>query len=281
MALVPPFFLDCVTAIGFPEDDSRIDFSATGFLYGRFAKPATAERPSMYNVCLLTNRHVFEGERLAILRFNPAAGTPAKLYTLPLIDNAGKQLWYVPQDDSIDVAAVPIDVQKLNSEGMQLAFFHSDQHVLDTAGAREQGLTEGDGVFVLGFPLGDTGGERNYVVVREGVVARIRDTLAGSTQTFLIDASVFPGNSGGPVVTRPEAMAISGTKPYAKASLIGMVSGYVPYNDIAYSRQTNRRRVIFEENTGLAIVVPVDRIIEVVESVFGQETAMHQPQSQP
>jgi len=73
-------------------------------------------------------------------------------------------------------------------------------------------------------------------------------------------------------------MAISGTKAYSKASLIGMVSGYVPYQDVAYSLQTKRPRVIFEENTGLAVVVPVDRIAEVVELAFGPQSGTSQPQ---
>jgi hypothetical protein len=53
--------------------------------------------------------------------------------------------------------------------------------------------------------------ERNYVIARQGAIARIRDTLAGSTSRFLIDALIFPGTSGGPVVTRPEAMTIGRT----------------------------------------------------------------------
>jgi len=37
----------------------------------------------------------------------------------------------------------------------------------------------------------------------------------------MVDASIYPGNSGGPVVVRLMAMAIAGTKSYAKAALIG------------------------------------------------------------
>ena len=81
----------------------------------------------------------------------------------------------------------------------------------------------------------------------------------------MIDATVFPGNSDGPVLTRPEAVAITGTKTYRTSSLLGMVSGYVPYQDVAVSNQTKRPRVIFEENTGLALVVPADLVIELAD----------------
>ena len=42
--------------------------------------------------------------------------------------------------------------------------------------------------------------------------------------------------------------------------MIGLVSSYVPYRDVAISNQTNRPRIIFEENTGLTNIIPVDDI---------------------
>jgi hypothetical protein len=53
----------------------------------------------------------------------------------------------------------------------------------------------------------------------EHVLARVRSDEASST--FMVDAFIYPGNSGGPVVVRFKAMAIAGTKSYAKAALIG------------------------------------------------------------
>jgi hypothetical protein len=126
------------------------------------------------------------------------------------------------------------------------------------------GISEGDGVFLLGFPMGLVGETRNVVVVRQGSIARIRDCLELKAKDFLIDCAVFPGNSGGPVVTRPEITAIQGTKPASAAHLVGIVSSYLPYQDVAISRQTRRPRVIFEENSGLASVFPVDYIEEIV-----------------
>lgn len=137
--------------------------------------------------------------------------------------------------------------------------------MLDRAKANELGITEGDGVYVLGFPMGIVGKERNFVVVRQGSIARIRDVLASSSKEFLVDAFVFPGNSGGPVVVKPEITSIQGTKSLKAAYLIGMVKSYIPYQDAAYSKQTNRPRIIFEENSGLAEVVPVDSVRETIE----------------
>ncbi len=58
--------------------------------------------------------------------------------------------------------------------------------------------------------------------------------------------------------------SIGETKPYQRSSLLGIVSSYVPYRDVAYSEQTKKPRMIFEENSGLASVVPAGFIRDTV-----------------
>ena len=125
---------------------------------------------------------------------------------------------------------------------------------------------EGDEVYTLGFPLGLAGDERNDVIVRQGVVARIGDWYDGRSDSFLIDASVYPGNSGGPVIAKPTLFSYIETRPYPK--LIGMVSGYVPYQDFARSDQTGELVSVSTENSGLARVVPMDKVHETVAAVL-------------
>ena len=117
-------------------------------------------------------------------------------------------------------------------------------------------------VFVLGFPLALVGDRSNYVIARQGIIARIQDWYDQAANSFLIDASIFPGNSGGPVLAKP-ALYTYGTA-FTSAMLIGVVSGYVPYNDIARSDQTGHPILSYAENSGLAVVVPVDAIDETI-----------------
>ncbi len=131
--------------------------------------------------------------------------------------------------------------------------------------ASELGFSEGDGIYILGFPMNLVGEGRNYVIAREGSIARIRDALAGTTNEFLVDALVFPGNSGGPVILRPELTSIKGTASQKRSYLIGMVQNHIPYQDVAISRQTKRVRIIFEENSGLASVIPMDFVKELIK----------------
>lgn len=171
-------------------------------------------------------------------------------------------------DPDVDVAVVFLNVNFLQEQGLRLQVFVNDSHTLTRQQLNEQGITEGDGVFVLGFPMGMVGGEQSVVTARTGCVARIRDFSAGTTVEFLVDAQVFPGNSGSPVVLRPEAMSIVGTQSHNASSLVGIVKSCVPYQDVAISAQTGRPRVIFEENTGLAAVHGVDAINETISALI-------------
>ncbi|MCI0478125.1 MAG: serine protease [Anaerolineales bacterium] len=263
MALIPPFFTDCVVAIGTDDAEGERRWIASGFLYG----VPTNTRAREYQVYLVTNRHVLAGLDKAYLRCNPQADKRAREFDLSLFDQ-NQPLWFTHPDDEVDVAVMPINFDLLQESGMQVAYFQGDQHSAPIDTLNDLGVTEGDFAYVLGFPMGLVGQHRNTVIVRSGTLARVRDLLARSSKIFLVDAFVFPGNSGGPVVLKPEAVAIEGTKPQVVPYLIGIVQAYMPYQDIALSAQTGRPRVIFEENTGLAAVHPVDFIIETIAARF-------------
>lgn len=151
---------------------------------------------------------------------------------------------------------------------MEARYFSNDNHIANTERMKELGITEGDFAYVLGFPMGLTRERRNTVIVRSGSIARIRDVLTRDSLVFLVDAFVFPGNSGGPVISKPEFLAIRGTKSQRAAYLMGIVRGYVPYRDVAVSAQTGKPRVIFEENASLAEALPVDLIEEIVHAAL-------------
>lgn len=264
MALMPPEYLDSVIAIGFRNDDD-VFYNSTGFMYGRYLDDADG-----YLVFLITNRHVLEGQDQAILRFNPEPGRRAKAFPIELTKKDGTRTWVGHPDSEIDVAAALLDVDVLDEHGIPARFFAEDEHVLFFDDQRAHHLSEGDGVFIIGFPMGEVGEERNYAVVRNGCVARVRDTLADDSSEFLVDGFIFPGNSGGPLVLKPELTSVGNTESFQQAYLIGIVSSYLPYRYVAISQQTQRPRVIFEENSGLAAVFPPDRIREAVERAMTQ-----------
>lgn len=269
---IPPFFIDTVVALGragvkAPGQAPEWITEASGFLYGYLVKNDPDPAKRSYEVYLITNRHVLANHDQILVRFNPEkADGQVKELALMLKDEKGQDVWFSLPDPRVDISVVQLNPQYLREQSLKLSFFASDLHVADKAKMRDIGLAAGDGVFVLGFPMGISGAQRNYVIARRGSIARISDLLDSVDDTFLIDALVFPGNSGGPVVSEPNLIAISGTKSQSAALLIGVVRGYLPYNDFAVSQQTGQVRAIFQENSGLAEVIPIDSVNDTIKA---------------
>jgi len=255
MALIPPFFSDTVVAIGYETQKQKIIWGASGFFYFHTLKGDTGR------VYLVTNKHVLEGNSRIYLRLNPKALDKPKGYSLDLINPVTKEkLWKGHYFKKVDVAVIPVNFSLFQTEEMQVNFFIDTKHTQDTAGMKSKGFSEGDGIFALGYPVSLIGDKSNSVIVRGGTIARIRDTFKNPLEPFLVDTTVFPGNSGGPVINKPEMISIEGTKPVNDANLIGIIASYVPYRDFAVSKQTGNVRVIFEENSGLSNIFTVDCI---------------------
>lgn len=169
-----------------------------------------------------------------------------------------------------DVIACHININPALSEGAQLPFFDLRHHTLTLQQMRDTGVCEGGLAYTLGFPVSIASDFVNSTVktpvCRMGCISRVENVYHdSSSRNFLIDATTFPGNSGGPVISRPENIAITDTPYNTSANLIGLVSAYLPYREVLCSTQTHRDRMISEENSGLTVVVSVDSIKEVVE----------------
>jgi hypothetical protein len=162
-----------------------------------------------------------------------------------------------------DISVLSVNIGKLQRD-FSVSFFASDVAVADRDKLREIGVAAGDGTFVLGFPMGLVENAHSAVIVREGIIARIEDLLSYGAESFMIDSFVFPGNSGGPVLLKPENISIQGTQNHPDPYLIGVVDAYQPYREPAVSLQTQETRIIFEENSGLANILPIDYVNDAI-----------------
>lgn len=265
MALIPPGFLNAVVPIGVSDStvSGGIKWTGTGFLYGLFDRKID-DTNSSYTLFIVTNKHVLQGLKKVWVRFNRQNGGHEDI-DVPLVARNGRLYW--GQHARADVGAFFINGQELARNNLIFHIFRSNLDAYRISKLKSEQVTEGDGLFLLGFPLGIVALEGHNVICRGGNIARIQDLLNGTEEVFLADAAVFPGNSGGPVLLKPDAIAIQGTKAHTQAALVGLVQAYVPYKDVAISQQTGNPRVIFEENTGLSLVIPVDFIHRVTQQL--------------
>jgi len=280
MALIPPDFLNSVTSIEIEKkkEDGKVEKIpiATGFLFGKNTGKKDVENNALYSIFLITNRHVFEDAKTKIfrkevfLRFNIGENQGAKSYKVTLLNEKNQPLWIRHEDENVDIAIFPINGQKLKEEGIRFFFFAEDLHTFLSSQFKEIGISTGDGIFVLGFPLGIRGETRNFVIVRQGIIARADEEVL-KKHFFFIDAQIYPGGSGGPVILKPELVSITGTKNVGRAGLIGIISKGITYPEVAISEQTGRPRIVFEEQTGLVEVVPVDSVIEAIDTFLKEK----------
>jgi len=284
-ALLPPFMMDSVVAVGAmlnvnpPGQPPKIDWVTlgTGFFYGYKIKDDPEPTKRQYEIYLVTAGHVVSvfkasGHRDLLVRINSKdPSSQSQTFNIPENPPQGTGTWfYHPNFHSdfpsaspeTDIAAVRINGPKIAELGA--GFMPNDETSADSEKLKTIGTSAGDGVFVLGFPMNLAGVQRNYVIVREGVIARISELLDHASGTYMVDSFVFPGNSGSPVILKPEITAIQGTTANGRAYLIGVVVDYKPYTDIAISQQTHHPRITFEENSGLADVIPMDQVDKAI-----------------
>jgi hypothetical protein len=71
------------------------------------------------------------------------------------------------------VAVNKVDYNRLKAEGMEVAFFVEDVTAFTARQISEAGVTEGDYVYVLGYPMALVGEHRSVVVARNRFQATV------------------------------------------------------------------------------------------------------------
>lgn len=263
MALFDTNYTEAVVSIEVTEDGSTFNSIATGFLVGFSTGVKNDAGEDLSRVFLVSNRHVFDGLQTIYLKFNH--GNSIKRYPLVLADDKGNKDWRAHEDPSVDVGIVLINAQMLIDDGVTFTFIKDDSFAYLEDMARLN-ITQGDEVYIIGFPHGLAGIEKKYAIVKSGIISRLDEEIIETNKSFLIDSSIFPGNSGGPVILKPNMFSLEGKPPPVNYSmLLGIVSSYLTYNDTAFSQQTGQARITFVENAGLATVVPMDFVRDVAQ----------------
>jgi len=254
MVLLPQTYLNSVIAIGLAGDISDSDrWIETGFLVGRpFEKGGVMAQHDF----LVTNKHVLKGLKSFVIGFNPKAGSEgSKLicYRSQLVRNR-KRVWTGHPHKNIDIAVVGINARALIDDERIVEPFDL-RELMSITEMKKRGVSEGDFIYILGYPMAAELIDQDWhdPIVRSGTIARIRDMLDGRRSEFLLDTFGFPGNSGGPVILKPEHTAIAGTEPIDFACVIGIVSHHLSHYKT-------------EQHSGLTKAVPAEYILDTIEA---------------
>ena len=269
MAQIPAQFLKSVVTLGWknPSHGSQpgrrvMSQNATGFLYAypvRYKEDSSPASPYEARIYLVTCKHVIENRPQSsqlLIRFNSLDGGGMSTYGLD-IHREGMGAWTV--HPTADIAVVGLDVDKMRAGGVEWNYMARVDHALPHERMLNGDFSEGDEVFILGFPAGWREGSQDYPIVRHGMVAQIKGLANGDHDTFLVDGSAFGGNSGGPVLTKPQAGSIEGTSRIEQVRLVGMVAASTNIT------RTSDSGPQVQENADLIIVEPINQVNETVE----------------
>jgi V8-like Glu-specific endopeptidase len=163
----------------------------TGFLLNA---PTSDGRP---RTILVTAAHVLQkmpkGEARIGYRFATTdGGWRYAPEPLAIRTGGGAAKWV--QNPNRDVAVMEIKAPaEFAKAAIPLAWLASDETF------NRYGLGPGDEMMALGFPLGLSANQAGFPILRAGRVASYPLAPSAAFPTFLLDFSVFPGNSGGPV----------------------------------------------------------------------------------
>jgi hypothetical protein len=156
---------------------------------------------------LVTANHVLEKmpgakARIGYRVSNPDGSWSYSPQQLVIRDATGHELW--THHPARDVAAITISAPpEFARAAIPLDYLAGD----DTFGKYR--IDAGDEMMALGFPRGLAANQAGFPILRSGRIASYPIAPAKIFPTFLLDFSVFPGNSGGPVFmsqhARPQA----------------------------------------------------------------------------
>lgn len=264
MALIPNYFVESVVTISVMMNNNEKKCIGTGFLVGDLME--TNNGLKKYGLYLITNKHVVKNLNEIYIGFNENGGTKSFDF-LAKLNNGKNYLYSEHMNQQVDIIALSINASFLNNMNAKYHFFPLEKDAYTIAKMKSKGVFEGDLVYSLGYPLNLGNTSQKNPICRLGCISRISNLyIPGNPElNFLVDAQSFPGNSGGPVIIRPEILSVIGSKSQDQTALIGILHKYIPYTDPLISAQTGQTYSIMQENSGLTLVHPVDYILEVVE----------------
>lgn len=226
----------------------------------KFANPASTAtcflledpKEDSDQVVLVTAAHVFDqaaGDGAAlVLRKRLPDETYARLDMPLVIRQQGQPLWSKHPRADVAVMRVKLPAECALKPLPRTALAGDPQ-------AKDDRFQTGSGVRVLTYPAQLAANDAGFPILRGGLVASYPLQPVEKHPTFIIDASAFGGDSGGPVFVAGE------NKP---PLIVGLVSGQ--------HRQTEVVRTVYEERVihhslGLAIIVQGPLIRETIDQL--------------
>lgn len=237
----------------------------TGVLFGH---PDT----SNHNVFLVTAKHIFFEpeknwfpEKLRI-RFSWFADKSVfeNFGSEILLKNKKNEIYWRPhQNNSVDLAILQLNIS-IEEAGRSTVTTVRLENL-----ATENETFEGANILLFGYPGAVGVNYWSKPLVRQGIISYV-DVKEFGKKPILIDAMVFPGNSGGPVFTIPTGMTRDGSMRIGgRSAFLGIVSKavrqFLEVEKVKVHPDSTKYKTF--DYMGIGIIEPANRVKELLESL--------------
>lgn len=265
---VPEEIRKCVCFVGLRMDDGSERLVGTAFFVARRFDD------DVFGY-VVTARHVIDGIRdlgfdSVLLRVNSKTGG-AQWLCYPISE------WVMhPDGPSVDVAVL---------RGIILNGFDHKMFGLGSSASTDvihrENIGVGTETVIAGLFVNHSGKNRNIPIVRVGNIAAMPEekvsTTVGPIDAYLIEARSLGGLSGSPVFAHVDSVSLDsdgiGLRIQAGSNyLLGLVHGHMNEPSATASDAIEDAAASHEKiNAGIAIVVPVEKILEVISQPYMRE----------
>lgn len=254
--------LDCIVFIG-RDDSGEFVSHGTGFL-------AAKGTGGYFFQHIVTAGHVIRGikHHEVCVRINQLDGTVSH-------EHWPKNGWEFHPDKAVDLAVAPASVPK---DEFSIGHVHLDKHVLTLDAIKEHRIGVGDDVVTAGMFTRHIHHTTNRPIVRAGIISAMADapveTSRGFVHAYLVEVRSIAGLSGSPVFVQMAPIRIvpddsGGGSVVATRGHFWYFMGVM----LGHHVTSDPNEVVSPDpyspadmNAGLGVVVPWERLLELVET---------------
>jgi hypothetical protein len=252
---------DSTVALGVPQrEDGKTRFSAvaTGIIVGSV--------PGQKRPWLVTAKHVFYNPAenwepsYILVRFPWFETRKVDEYlgvAVPL-KHDGRRMWVAHPNPEVDLAYVPLSVTPQEAGRSEL------QAIVLSQFASPSEVYEAAPVLVLGYPAAVGADFQVRALLRQGLVAWVAPDQPAQ-KPFLVDANIFPGNSGGPVLFLPTGIDPQGHMlTGGSVKFLGLVSQTRTQSTLIATSKSQPQQALPLNFLGIGVIEPAQRVRELV-----------------